>query len=159
MGPGGAIAFKKIGEFLSRPSVIIVIVIVGVLVYVFLSGKKKGKAAAAAAIKEDLTVSVNSKLITDTNGKVWDPKPLTDNIYNDIYSWGARNPEPYKVLLATSDEKFKMVHNDWLSRFFDKDKETLKVAISNEGFSTLDGGTFLRLRDSLLARFTNLGLS
>jgi len=155
-----ATPIQKIGQFFARPSVIIILIVVAVLVYVYLSGKKKGKETAAADIKEDLAVSVNTRLVTNNTGETYDPKPLTDNLYNDIYAgfWASRNEEPYEVLLAMSDDKFKMVHNDWLARYFDEDKETLKVAISNESIAKGGAISFSQLREQLLARFTNLGL-
>lgn len=162
MTPTGAAA-KEAGErimkLLSSWGFWAVIFVVGFAVYFYLKGRKKGKEAATQAIKEDLIVTVDTKLVT-TGGKTWDPAPLTDTLYADIYSsWVTpRNKEPYELLLAINDEKFKMVHNDWLKRFFDKDQETLKVAISNEQTSIGDGGTFGKLRNSILARFTNLKL-
>lgn len=83
---------------------------------------------------------------------------LTDDLYEDIYSWGTRNSEPYIALLALSNTDFVRVYNDWNARYYFKDKETLKQAIGGEVFS-ITSFTFVNLKDNLMQRFQTLGLS
>jgi hypothetical protein len=157
MGPAAAIAFKKVGEFFSKPSGIIVLVIIAVLVYVYFKGKKAGKEKAAEQIKEDLKVDVNNKLLTSPGGDPWSPSTITDRLHDDIYSgmFTPRDIDAYKVLLAMPDEKIKAVHNDWMARYFDEDNETLKVAISHEN-AVIAGWN--DTKEAVLAKFTSLGL-
>lgn len=158
-GAAAKAAGQKISNVLSSWGFWAVVFVAGFAAWFYFKGRRKGKDAASAAIKQDLVVPVNAKLVTQ-GGKTWDPQPFTDNLHNDIYaSWyEPRDTDPYEVLNAMSDEKLKMVHNDWLNRYFDKDKETLKVAISNESVAKGAVLTFGQIKEQLLARFTNLGL-
>lgn len=83
---------------------------------------------------------------------------LVNDLKEDIYSYGTRNSAPYVTLLALSNTDFVRAYNDWNSRYYQLDKETLKQAIAGEWFSSTSF-TFANIKDDLMTRFTNLGLS
>jgi hypothetical protein len=83
---------------------------------------------------------------------------LTDQLKDDIYSFGTRNSEPYIALLALSNTDFVRVYNDWNARYYNEDKETLKQAIAGEYFS-VTSFTFANVKETLMNRFQSLGLS
>jgi hypothetical protein len=151
------IAFKKIGDFFSKPSGVIVLIIIAILLYVYLKGKKAGKEKATEDLREDLKTEVKDNIIMSPDGNPWNPKVITDRLYRDIYSsvFTPRDVDVYKILVSMDDDRIKAVHNDWLDRYFYEDNETLKVAINGE--TTL--AEWGDLKDSILAKFTNLGLS
>lgn len=158
MSPAAAAAFQRIGKFFASTNGIIIIVIIVVLVWVYFSGRKKGKQKAADQIQENLKTDVDPKLLMTETGDKWSPAMITDRLYKDIYSgiFTPRDVDAYKILLAVSDAEFKAVHNDWMTRYFQKDKETLKKAIDGENSVIAD---WVDIKKAVLARFTKLGLS
>jgi hypothetical protein len=163
-------AIKKVGDFFARPSTIIVLIVIAVLVYVYLSGRKAGKNKASDSIKKDLKVDVDKKLLVDKDGKEFDPKPITDRLYKDIKGItllaNQRDVEVYQVLTAMPDERIKAVANDWLDRYFDEDKESLRKALSSESgtgvgfglFGVVPDSSFEKLQKAVIAKLTNLGI-
>ncbi len=149
-------AGDKISKLLASWGFWAVVFVVGFGAWFYFKGRRKGKEAATAALKEDLIVEVNPKLLTSAGGKEWDPKPITDRLHTDIYGNDFRDNDVYSVLLALPDVKIKAIHNDWMVRYFDKDKETLKKAIDGE--STWFDSAFDEQKDAVLAKFSNIGL-
>lgn len=92
-----------------------------------------------------------------TQCSAYDPKSLTDRIYNDIYcKWCFRNTAPYVELLALSKCEFVKVHNDWNKRYLSKDGETLRQAINGESGGS---GQFFGLVNAINASFDKYGMS
>ncbi|NCX95179.1 MAG: hypothetical protein EBX41_02000 [Chitinophagia bacterium] len=104
---------------------------------------------------------------TDVNGsgaygEDYDPTALTDALYDDLkpqfINW-SRDIDSFKKLLALNSIAFRKVHNDWNKRYYPTIKESLAVAIANEG-------TFLQfdefadhLKKQLSERFITEGLN
>lgn len=82
---------------------------------------------------------------------------ITDALHEDINSWFTRDSAPYIDLMALSDTDFVRVYNDWNSRYFNDNKETLKQAIEGEWLSATSF-TFYNLKPQLMQRFERLGL-
>ncbi|HMV91531.1 MAG TPA: hypothetical protein PJ995_21560 [Cyclobacteriaceae bacterium] len=155
-GAAAKVAGDKISKLLASWGFWAVVFVVGFAAWFYFKGRRKGKEAATAALKEDLKVTVNSKLLTAKDGKAWDPAPITDRLHEDIYGNGFRDNDVYSMLLALPDEKIKAIHNDWMNRYFDVDKETLKKAIDGEW--TLFDSAFDEQKDAVLAKMSNIGL-
>lgn len=83
---------------------------------------------------------------------------LVDDLKEDIYSWGTRNSEPYVQLLALSNTDYVRAYNDWNSRYYKLDKETLRQAIEGEVLSATSF-TFANIKPQLINRFISLGLA
>lgn len=96
-------------------------------------------------------------------GGNWNPGPVTDALYDEIYRWPVwtRDNKPFAVANALNDTRLAMVINDWNRRYFTKDKETLFEAIKGERdslsfISDIANREFEGLKASLLTRIYKL---
>ena len=131
----------------SAKSVIITIfLIVLFLVAIYFAGKWSASTPRPKEVKLPADLDEDS-------GKYWNPGPITDGLYEDIYAgpFSTRNVKPYRDALQLSNSKLAAVMNDWNRRYFKKDNETLSDAISGEFFSFFDT-SFRVIRDQLSAR-------
>lgn len=165
-------AGEKVLELFKSWGFWLVLAIIVFAAYFYFSGRKKGKEKALEDLKDDLKVDVDTKYLQNKDGSEFDPKPITDRIYKDISGLtvfsAQRDIEVYNILLAMNDERIKAVSNDWLARYFPKEKETLRAAIGNESgispgnvISPLLWGSandFDKLRKAVVAKLTNLGI-
>ena len=86
----------------------------------------------------------------------FDPKPLTDRLYQDIKGWSNpfdRDMDAWNNLASLSDTNFVIVLNDWDARYYNKWTQTLYQAYMGEKFNPL---TSKNLLSSLSQKFERL---
>lgn len=94
---------------------------------------------------------------TPSGQSSFDPKPLTDKLYNDIEGISGifnRDMDAWNSLAALSDTDFVKVLNDWNARYWTKHKENLYDAYRGEYFNPI---TSKNLLSTLSQRFERLG--
>jgi hypothetical protein len=116
---------------------------------VYFLGRKSGK----KYVPDEVELPPDTQPGGATN---FNPGPVTDAIYRDIYSWGLRSTQPYRDALNLSNSQLVAVYNDWNKRYFQKDKETLPQAIAGE--RTLWNYDWTITAGALLSRFKSLNL-
>lgn len=165
-------AGQRISTLLASWGFWAVVFVVGFGAWFYFKGRSKGKQKATEELKKDLRVEVDPKYLTDKNGNKFDPKPTTDRLYKDIKGLtivsAQRDTEAYNILLAMSDDRVKAVANDWLERYFDETKQTLRKAIEDEHgiaygnilnvFAWGSADKFSEVQKAVVAKLTNLGI-